>query len=131
VDFPPFWQPRNQPSAGKCVGACDLERAPSSSGRGRCYCAGKGVKAVPDDRKQSLARARERERPRTTPEQWLSADIFEQPDLMADGRRRHTELGRGRLEAHVPGGSFECAKGSKGRKLSHSNSLDEFSSSSD
>jgi hypothetical protein len=31
---------------------------------------------------------------------------------------------RGALEAHVPGGSFECAKGSKGRKLSHSNSLD-------
>jgi hypothetical protein len=33
VHFPPFWQARNQPSAGKGVGACDLEQALSSSGR--------------------------------------------------------------------------------------------------
>ena len=129
--FPPPRQTRDQPSAGKGIRACHPQRALADARRSRCNCGGEGVEAVPKHRKQSLARARERKRPGAPPEHGLSADVLKQSDLVADRRRRHAELGRGLLEAQMPGGGFEGAEEAKRRELSDPFSLDEFNSPSD
>jgi hypothetical protein len=66
-----------------------------------------------------------------TPKQPLAANVFERSNLVADGGRRDAEFGRGFLEAHAPGGSFERAQRAERRKLSHPFNVDEFISSSD
>jgi hypothetical protein len=100
-------------------------------GEADAIAAGKGVEAVPNDRKQSFACARERKRPGAPPEQGLSADVLKQSDLVADRRGCHAELGRGLSEAHTSGGGFEGTKGPERWELSHPFSLDEFNSPSD
>src|SRR5262245_9885882 len=54
---------------------------------------------------------------------------LEQPDLVADGRRRHAELGGGALETELPRRGLEGAQFGQGWQLAHDVILDEFSSS--
>src|SRR5262245_39214126 len=59
----------------------------------------------------------------------MAAIALEQTDLMADRRRRNTELVCGLLEAHVPRRGLEGAQLDKGWKLSHAARVDEIHSS--
>ncbi len=103
----PVGKPGNQPAAGKCVRAGHAQPLSLHALRDRCNCCGKCIEAVSHHRKQLFARGRERQRSRAPPKQGTSADVLELANLMADGRRRHAQLVRGRFEAHMPRGGLE------------------------
>ncbi|BCG87295.1 hypothetical protein MesoLj113c_34050 [Mesorhizobium sp. 113-3-9] len=94
-------------------------------GKGTC----KKIKAVAKDRKQPRSRTRQHERSRPALKQLATAYLFQQADLVANRRRRHTEFRGGGLEAAVPGYGLESAQGAEGRTVAHIGNLDEFPSS--
>jgi hypothetical protein len=77
------------------------------------------VKAVSQLGEQSLARSRQRKRSWMPLEQSLTAQVVQQPDLMADRRWRHPEFRRRTLKAPVSRRSFECLKGPQRKQLPH------------
>ena len=90
---------------------------------------GKGLEPGANDGEELFTGPSQRERPRTPPEQGLSAMTLEQLDLVADRGRRHVKLGSGPLEAQMSGRSLEGSQLGQGWQLTHRPSLDETTSS--
>src|SRR4029077_8113722 len=91
---------------------------------------GQRIEAIAQGRIETCPSARQDQRPRAPLEQLYPAGLFQLSDLVADGRRRDTEILRGSREAMMPGSGLEGMERSKGRQLPHAISVDEVFSSS-
>src|SRR5581483_12055277 len=114
---------------GKGIGARHAKAFvtdPRRCGRNR---AGKHVEAAPDDRKKPLAGTGQFKRTGPAAKQRLTADLLQDPYLVADRGRCHAEFVCRLAEAHMPCGGLKGAKGSQWRQLSHAASVGEFNSS--
>ncbi|MNT48681.1 hypothetical protein D3C72_1854760 [compost metagenome] len=59
-------------------------------------------------------------------EQLHAKALFQQPDLVADRRRRDVQFVRRVLEAGAPGGGFKGAQGTQWRQFAQASPLDEM-----
>ena len=125
----PVRQPRHQPSGRKRVGRRDAQPSAHRARPHRRQHIRESLEAIAHHRKKLFTCRRQLEWARPAAEQGRAAVAFEQLDLMADGRWRHVQLGRCRLEAQMTSRGLEGPQLGERRQFAHRRRVDEINSS--
>src|SRR6516165_6351181 len=110
MQFAPSRQAGHQPSAGKGIGARYPQRNFARLRRGGRNRRSESIEAMSNGRKQPLARVGQGEWSRPSPEQWLPANVLQNPDLVTDCGGCDAEFDRRIPEAQMPCGGLESAE---------------------